>query len=63
MFGSGSGSGSELGLGLGDGQHTSASSLAHTDCVFADREVNVGERADRVLYFISPFTLSQRPNP
>ena len=45
-------------------QQTLASSRAHTGCVFADQgEVNIGERTDRVLYFISPLTLFQCPNP
>ena len=45
-------------------QQTSASSRSHTDCVFADQdEVNIGERAGQVLYFISPLPLFPCPNP
>ena len=34
------------------------------DCVFADQgEVNIGERAGQVLYFISPLPLFRCPNP
>ena len=47
-------------------QQTSASSRAHTACVSADflaGEGNIEERAERVLYFISPLTLFQCPNP
>ena len=39
-------------------QQTSASSRAHTACVFADQgEGNIGEHAEQVSFFISPFTL------
>ena len=45
-------------------QQTGASSRAHTACVFADQdEGKIGERAESVLYFISPLTLFQCPNP
>ena len=45
-------------------QQTSSSSRVHTACVFADQgEGNVGKRAERVSFFISPLTLFQYPNP
>ena len=45
-------------------QQTSASSRAHTACAFADQgEGNIGERAERVSFFISPLTLCQYLNP
>ena len=45
-------------------QQTSASSCAHTACVFADHsEATFGELNEKVLYFISPVTLFQCPKP
>ena len=43
-------------------QQTSASSRAHTGCVFADQVGDIGESDDQVLCFISPLPLFQCVN-